>query len=35
MTIKDNVESYIVLTPRVVDFSTAISAETKAIIEGE
>jgi type II secretory pathway component GspD/PulD (secretin) len=35
ITIKDNVESYIVLRPRVVDFSTAIKAETKAIIEGE
>jgi len=35
ITARDEVESFIVLTPRVVDFSTALDEHTKSIIEGK
>jgi len=34
ITIQEEIQSFIVLTPRVVDFDTAIDEETKSIIEG-
>lgn len=35
ITARDEVESFIVLTPRVVDFSTALDKHTKSVIEGK
>lgn len=35
ITIYDEVESFVVITPRVVDFDSAINMETRAIIEGQ
>ncbi len=35
VTNRDEIESFMVITPRVVDFSTALDEETKAKIEGK